>query len=199
MVAIRSRWGTWSTRRKTLFLSGGATLVLLVASAALDRELTSLPGSSTLDLGISDVATGAGTSVVGWGDGGRGRVGLWVDFGLILSYSVFLAVAAASTREALKSREVPSLVFLGYATPVVALGAGLCNLAEDGIWLAALNGHASSNDVSTAASLAIVKLFLIGFVLGYLLIGLGARCVRRPRVSDLPAPTEAVAGRGNGA
>jgi hypothetical protein len=181
---VAGRWERFSRRRKVLLISGAATVLLFLVLTIVDRELASVDGgASILDLEWSGSASAADTILLGWGDRGMrlARISLWIDFAFLAFYSTFLAVAAAETKDAMKARDFPSLTLLGYATPAFAIGAGLCDLAENIIWLLVLDGKAS-NAVATATVFAIMKFSLIGFVLGYLLIGLAARLARAPSV-----------------
>jgi hypothetical protein len=121
-----------------------------------------------------------------WGEDGRdaARESLWIDFGFMLAYGTFLALALASIRDLARERGWRRLAAIG--TVVVffgALGAGFDAL-ENICLLLTLGGNGAAFPL-LATIFAGCKFVLLAVAIAYLLAGLTMRL--RDAVPAAPA------------
>jgi hypothetical protein len=111
-----------------------------------------------------------------WGEEGRdaARESLWIDFGFLLAYGIFLTLALASTRDLARERGWRRLAAIGGA--IISFGAlGAAFDAVENVCLLLTLDDAGGVFPLPATIFATCKLILLTTAIAYLLAGLGAR------------------------
>lgn len=163
-----------------MIASGIAMAILLLAMApAEDRMTENGPGMVSFELtGGQDRAD----EILGeWGDEGQdaAREQLWIDFGFMLAYGIFLTLAVAAVRDLARDRGWRRLAAIGAVVVYFgALGAGFDAL-ENVCLLLTLDGAGAALPL-LATIFASCKFLLLTTAIVYLLAGLGPLVVSRP-------------------
>lgn len=180
--AAHSRLGLIS-RKQLLIACGFTTAAFFLVLTVIDQRLAAIGGPSILDLEFAGSLGRATEITAEWGAHGRylARLSLWIDFGFMVSYGSFFALAALATRDFARERDLRVLAVAGAAAPVFALAAALFDAAENVIWLLVIGGHAGEIGPPIATSCAALKFLLIGLAIFYVLWGLGSRVTRAKR------------------
>ncbi|MGN6258308.1 MAG: hypothetical protein ACTHN3_11255 [Solirubrobacterales bacterium] len=186
-MAAQPRLGRFS-RKQLLVAFGIAMVVFDVVLTVIDRRLAATGGPSILGLEFARSSSRASEIIVEWGAHGRylARLSLWIDFGFMVSYGTFFALAALATRDFARRRGLRALAAVGIATPIFALAAALFDAAENVIWLLVLGGHGGAIGPPVATSCAALKFLLIGLAIVYVLLGLVARLLKRRDQGAIP-------------
>ncbi len=163
------------SRKRLLVVSGVATVAFNVALTILDQRLKQTCGPSILGLEFAGSDTRVAEIMCQWGEHGDylARLSLWIDFGFMLSYGTFFALAALATRDFARARGLDVLASVGVAAPALAIGAALFDLVENVIWLLVLGGHVGAVAPPIATTCAALKFLLIGLAILYALAGAG--------------------------
>ncbi len=180
--ADRSRFGSIS-RKQLLIAFGFATGAFFIALSVIDQRLAATGGPSILDLEFAGSSDRAAEIMAEWGAHGRylARLSLWIDFGFMVSYGAFFALAALATRDFARERGLRALAVAGVAAPFFAIAAALFDVAENVIWLLVLGGHGGEIAPPIATSCAALKFLLIGLAIFYVLWGLLSRVAKRAK------------------
>jgi hypothetical protein len=156
-----------------------------VALVALDRKMMAAGGPSIVGFEFAGSADRAGQIIAEWGGSGRdyARWSLWLDFGFMLSYGAFFALASLATRDFARAASLRRLAAVGVFAAVAAASAAVFDFGENVSLLLTLGGHGGSAGPALAAACASVKFALIAFAIVYVLWGLVIRLLlrRRPR------------------
>jgi hypothetical protein len=186
-VAAQPRLGRFS-RKQLLVAFGIAMVVFDVVLTVIDQRLAATGGPSILGLEFAGSSGRASEIMAEWGAHGRNlaRLSLWIDFGFMVSYGTFFALAALATRDFARRRGLRALAVAGIATPIFAVAAALFDAAENVIWLLVLGGHGGKIGPPLATSCAALKFTLIGLTIVYVLWGLVARFLRRGNQDATP-------------
>jgi hypothetical protein len=185
--AAQPRVGRFS--RKQLLVAFGIAMVAFdIVLAVIDQRLGATGGPSILGLEFAGSAGRATEIMAEWGDHGRylARLSLWIDFGFMVSYGTFFALAALATRDFARERDLRALAVVGIATPAFAVAAALFDAAENVVWLLVLGGHGGKIGPPFATSCAALKFLLIGLAILYVLWGLVARLLKRRNQGAIP-------------
>jgi hypothetical protein len=176
------------TRKRWLILLGIATVAFNLALAVIDNRLEATGGPSIPGLEFAGSLDRVVEIESEWGahGGDLARLSLWLDFGFMLSYGSFFALAGFATRDFALARGLRALASCGAVAPLLAIAAALFDAAENIIWLLLLGGHGGSWLAPVATSCAVVKFAAIALVIAYVIWGLVARLRRRGL--DEPAP-----------
>jgi hypothetical protein len=163
-------------------------IVLLV----LDQRLEATGGPSILGLEFAGSRGRATQIMAEWEDHGRdlARLSLWIDFGFMLSYGTFFALAALATRDFARERGLRLLAIAGILTPFLAAAAALFDAAENIAWLLVLGGHGGDIAPPFATICASLKFLLIGLAILYVAWGLVVRLLRRRRSKEWQLSTD---------
>lgn len=167
-------------RRWGLIAAGIATLLLLWAMSPMEDTMQANgPGMVTFEL--SGGPERAEEILTEWGEDGRdaARDQLWIDYGFMLAYGLFLGLAAASVRDLCRRRNLPRLAGAGS----VAIWLGPLAAGFDAIENACLLltvGGAGDPSPSLATLFAACKFALLAAAIAYLLVGLAAALTKRP-------------------
>lgn len=161
-------------RRKPLLVAfGTATLAFDVVLLLIDQQLEKTGGPSILGLEFAGSPQQVQQFASEWGAHGvyLARLSLWIDFGFMLSYGAFFALAGLATRDFGRAYDRRALAAAGLVVPYFAVAATLFDLCENVIWLLALGGHGASL-APVATGCAVVKFALIGIAIVYAICGL---------------------------
>lgn len=165
---------------------GIAVVVFDILLTILDRRLAATGGPSILGLEFAGSADRAHQIMAEWGDHGQdlARLSLWIDFGFMLSYGSFFALAGFATRDFARVRGHRALALVGSAAPFCAIAAAVFDVAENIIWLLVLSGHGGSAAPPISSTCASLKFFLIAIAIVYSLWGLASRTTSRRHRPD---------------
>jgi hypothetical protein len=169
-------------RRRWLVVTGAATVAFFVALSLIENSLPQgAPGIIQFEFVGS--AQRAARYLSEWGGDGRdtARLSLWVDFGFMLSYGSFFALAALATRDLARERGLRRLAAAGLVAPFCAVGAACFDAAENVALLLILGDHGGSVAPPFATACASVKFVLIGLAIAYVIWGMAARPGSAPR------------------
>lgn len=180
--ADHSRFGSIS-RKHLLIVFGIAMVAFDVVLTVIDQRLGATGGPSILSLEFAGSPDRAAEIMAEWGVHGRylARLSLWIDFGFMLSYGAFFALAALATRDFARERDLRALAVAGIITPALAVAAALFDAAENIVWLLVLGGHGGKIGPPFATTCASLKFLLIGLAILYVLWGLASRALLRMR------------------
>jgi hypothetical protein len=169
------------TRKRWLILLGLATVAFNVALVVIDNRLEATGGPSILGLEFAGSIDRVAEIEAEWGahGGDLARLSLWLDFGYMLSYGAFFALAAFATRDFALARGLRALAACGAVAPFLAIAAALFDAAENICWLLLLGGHGGSWMAPFATTCAVVKFASIALAIAYVIWGLIARLLRR--------------------
>lgn len=165
------------SRKRLLIGFGTAVVVFDIVLILIDQRLEATGGPSILGLEFAGSATRAHQIVAEWGDHGRylARLSLWIDFGFMLSYGTFFALAGFATRDFAREHGHRALALAGVAAPYCAMAAAIFDAAENIAWLLVLGGHGGDVGPPFATTCASFKFLLIGIATLYALWGLVLR------------------------
>jgi hypothetical protein len=163
----------WMTRKRALVVLGGATLGFTIALYLLDPQVQGY-GASISDLEFAGSSSRAGQIMAEWGAEGRrlAHLGLLLDYGYMLSYGLFFALAGFAVRDAARARGWRRLAKAGAVVPYFALVAACFDAAENVALLLTLGGHGGSFAPPFASVCSSIKWALIGIAILYSLGGL---------------------------
>jgi hypothetical protein len=170
------------SRRRLLIGFGIAVVVFDIVLLLIDQRLEATGGPSILGLEFAGSVTRAHQIMAEWGDHGRylARLSLWIDFGFMLSYGTFFALAGFATHDFARERGRRALALAGVAAPYCAMAAAVFDAAENIVWLLVLGGHGGDIGPPFATTCASFKFLLIGIAIVYALWGLVLRFFGSP-------------------
>jgi len=176
------------SRKRLLILLGISTVAFNLVLAFLDRKLIDAGGPSIVEFELAGSEQRAAAMIAEWGSSGRdyARWSLWIDYGFMLSYGCFFALAATATRDFASNHDLRRLAAVGVLAPFLALGAAGFDAVENAFLLLALGGHGGSFAPPIATLCASVKFVLIACAIAYVLWGLVARLLRGRRAGQAP-------------
>lgn len=176
------------SRKHLLIVTGIATVAFNVALSLLDRKMQDAGGPSILGFEFAGSVGRAVEITAEWGESGRdyARWSLLIDFGFMLSYGSFFALAALATRDFARERGLRRLAAVGVFAPAAAIGAASFDAVENVFLLLTLGGHGGTVGPPAATVCASVKFLLIGFAIVCVLWGLASRLRRRRRRIEAP-------------
>jgi hypothetical protein len=165
------------SRKQLLVLAGIAMVAFWAVLFVLDQKLKDAGGPSIVGFELAGSEQRAAEIVAEWGPDAHdeARWSLWIDFGFMLCYGTFLALAAAATRDFARENGLRRLAALGAFAPPAAVAAAVFDAAENVFLLLALGGHGGSVAPPLATACASIKFLLIVFAVLYILWGLAAR------------------------
>jgi hypothetical protein len=107
---------------------------------------------------------------------------LILDYGYMVSYGLFFALAGFAVRDTVRARGWPRLAALGTVVPFFALAAASFDASENAALLLTLAGHGGNFAPPFATVCSTIKFTLVGIAILYVLSGLALRV--RTRVSQ---------------
>lgn len=154
-------------------------VVLLLAMAPAEDRMQE-NGSGIVGFELTGGQDRADEILAEWGEEGQdaAREQLWIDFGYMVAYGVFLTLAVAAVRDMSKNRGRRRLAAIGsIVVPFGAVGAGF-DAVENVCLLLTLDGAGAAFPLS-ATIFAACKFVLIAIAISYLLVGLTMRVLDR--------------------
>jgi hypothetical protein len=172
-------------RKRVLILLGIATGAFTVILELIDPSHVS-HGPTILDFEFAVTRSRAAQIMAEWGPEGRSaaHLSLLLDYGYMLSYGLFFALAGLAVRDMARARASPRLAALGAVVPFFALAAASFDASENVALLLTLAGNGGSFAPPFAAVCSAIKFTLIGIAILYALSGLTVRLRAR-----LPQPS----------
>lgn len=174
-------------RKRALLVAGIATVLFYVALAVIDFALQDTGGPSIVALEFAGNLQRVEEISGEWGSHGLylARLSLWIDFGFMVAYGVFLTLAALAIRGFARERRLERLAAVGVVAPYFAVAAALLDVAENVVWLFLLGGHGGDLAAGFATACASLKFLCLGVTIVYAIWGLVAwlRHRRSPLVS----------------
>jgi hypothetical protein len=169
-----------------LVLLGIATVVFDLALTFLDRKMEHAGGPSILGFEFAGSKEQAANVMAEWGPTGRhyAHWSLWIDYGFMLSYGSFFALAAVATRDFARANGLRRLAAVGALAPFAAVAAACLDATENVFLLLTLGGHGGSFAPPIATVCAGLKFGLIGFAIAYVIVGLAWRPFRGRRAGQ---------------
>ena len=164
------------TRRRGLIASGIATVALLLAMSPADERMQDTGGPGIITFELTGGQDRADEILAEWGEEGQdaARESLWIDFGFLIAYGTFLALAAAAVRDLARERSWRRLAAIGG----VAVAFGPLSAAFDALenicLLLTLDGAGAAFPL-LATIFAACKFVLLAATIAFLLAGLAMR------------------------
>jgi hypothetical protein len=164
------------TRRRGLIASGVVALAFFLAMLPAEQRMTDTGGPGMIPFELAGSQERANEILGEWGEEGQdaARESLWIDFGFLLAYGLFLTLALASIRDLAGERRWRRLAAIGAV--VVYLGALVAGFdALENACLLLTLGEAGAAFPVAAAIFAACKFALLAAAIAYLLVGLAMR------------------------
>jgi hypothetical protein len=175
-------------RKRALILLGVATVAFTTILEAIDPSHVS-HGPTILDFEFAGNRARAAQIVTEWGPKGRSaaHLSLLLDYGYMLSYGLFFALAGFAVRDTARARDWPRLAAIGAVVPFFALGGAGFDASENVALLLTLAGHGGSFAPPFAAVCSAIKWTLITIAILYALCGfvlwIRTRCLQPSRAA----------------
>jgi hypothetical protein len=163
-------------RKEALIVFGLATVAFTIILEVIDPSHVS-HGPTILDFEFAGSQARAAQIVSEWGPKGRraAHLSLLLDYGYMLSYGVFFALAGVLVRDTARARDWRRLAALGGVIPCFALAAASFDASENVALLLTLAGNGGSFAPPFAAVCSAIKFTLIAIAILYALSGLTVR------------------------
>jgi hypothetical protein len=160
-------------RKRALILLGVATVAFTVVLELIDPSHVS-HGPTILNFEFAGSHARAAHIVSEWGPKGRSaaHLSLLLDYGYMLSYGLFFALAGFVVRDTARAREWRRLAVIGAVVPFFALAAASFDASENVALLLTLAGNGGSFAPLFAAVCSAIKFTLITLAILYALCGL---------------------------
>lgn len=171
------------SRRQLLVVLGIATVAFDVILIVFDQKMQETGGPSILGFEFAGSQEQAAAVMAEWGGSGRhyARLSLWIDYGFMLSYGSFFALAALATRDFARENRMRWLAAAGAVAPIAAISAAGFDAIENAFLLLTLGGHGGSFAPPIATLCASLKFSLIALAIFYVIWGLACRLLRARR------------------
>ncbi len=160
-------------RKRALILLGAATVAFTMILELIDPSHVS-HGPTILDFESAGSHTRAAQIVAEWGPKGHSAAhpSLLLDYGYMLSYGLFFALAGFAVRDTARAHDWRRLAAIGAVVPFFALAAASFDASENVALLLTLAGHGGSFAPPFAAVCSAIKFTLITIAILYALCGL---------------------------
>ncbi len=160
-------------RKHALILLGIATVAFTVILEVIDPSHVSR-GPTILDFEFAGSHARAAQIVAEWGLQGRSaaHLSLLLDYGYMLSYGLFFALAGFAVRDTARARGWQRLATIGVVVPFFALAAASFDASENAALLLTLAGNGGSFAPPFAAVCSAIKFTLITIAILYAVCGL---------------------------
>lgn len=162
-----------ASRKHALILFGFGTLAFTVILEVIDPSHGS-HGPTIFDFEFAGSHARAAQIVSEWGPKGRdaAHLSLLLDYGYMLSYGVFFALAGFLVRDTARAHGWRRLAAIGVIVPFFALAAASFDASENVALLLTLAGNGGSFAPPFAAVCSAIKFTLISIAILYGLVGL---------------------------
>jgi len=163
-------------RAQALILLGIATVAFTVTLELIDPSHVS-HGPTILAFEFAGSRTRAAQIMAEWGAKGRSaaHLSLLLDYGYMVSYGLFFALAGFAIRDTARTRGWRRLAAAGIIVPFFALAAATFDASENVALLLTLAGNGGSFAAPFATVCSAIKFALIGIAILYVLCGLALR------------------------
>jgi hypothetical protein len=163
-------------RKQALIVLGIATVAFTVILELIDPSHVSR-GPTILDFEFAVTPSRAAQIMAEWGPKGRSaaHLSLILDYGYMVSYGLFFALAGFAVRDMARARGWRRLAALGAVVPFFALAAATFDASENVALLLTLAGDVGSFAPPFAAVCSAIKFTLISIAIIYALCGLTLR------------------------
>lgn len=160
-------------RKRALILLGIATVAFTVILELIDPSHVS-HGPTILDFEFAVTRSRAAQIMAEWGPKGRStaHLSLLLDYGYMLSYGLFFALAGLAVRDMARARDWRRLAAIGAVVPFFALVAAGFDASENVALLLTLAGNGGGFASPFAAVCSAIKFTLITIAILYALCGL---------------------------
>jgi hypothetical protein len=160
-------------RKHALVLLGIATVAFTVIIEVVDPSHVSR-GPTILAFEFAGSHHRATQIIAEWGPKGRSaaHISLVLDYGYMLSYGLFFALAGFAVRDTARARDWRRLTAIGAVVPFFALAAASFDASENVALLLTLGGNGGSFAPPFAAVCSAIKFTLIYIAILYTLCGL---------------------------
>jgi hypothetical protein len=160
-------------RKHALILLGVATVAFTVILEVIDPSHVS-HGPTILAFEFAGSRARAAQIVAEWGPKGRSaaHLSLLLDYGYMLSYGLFFALAGFAVRDTARAHDWRRLAAIGAIVPFFALAAASFDASENVALLLTLAGHGGSFAPPFAAVCSAIKFTLIAIAILYAVCGL---------------------------
>jgi hypothetical protein len=160
-------------RKHVLILLGVATVAFTVIIEVIDPSHVS-HGPTILDFEFAGSRARAAQIMAEWGPKGRSaaHLSLILDYGYMLSYGLFFALAGFAVRDTARTRDWRRLAAFGAVVPFFALAAASFDASENVALLLTLAGNGGSFAAPFAAVCSAIKFTLITIAILYAVCGL---------------------------
>ena len=173
-------------RKGALILLGIATVAFTVILELIDPSHVS-DGPTILAFEFAGSRSRAAQITAEWGAQGRSaaHLSLVLDYGYMLSYGLFFALAGFAVRDTARPRGWHRLAALGVVVPFFALTAATFDASENVALLLTLEGNGGNFAPPFAAVCSAIKFTLIGIAIVYAVCGAALRLRARLLPTDL--------------
>jgi hypothetical protein len=160
-------------RKHALILLGIATVAFTVILEVIDPSHVSR-GPTVLDFEFAGSRSRAAQIMAEWGPKGRSaaHLSLVLDYGYMLFYGLFFALAGFAVRDTARTRDWRRLAAIGAVVPFFALVASGFDASENVALVLTLAGNGGSFAPPFAAVCSALKFTLISIAILYALSGL---------------------------
>jgi pimeloyl-ACP methyl ester carboxylesterase len=164
-------------------------LVLFAVEAAFEVRMQDAGGHGIVDFELAGSLEHSRRMLEFWGHDGRAaaRLSLWFDYGYLVAYGAFLALAVAALRDLARRRGWRRLARIGAMLVPFPIAAAAFDAVEDVGLLLALGRHGGAFAPRLATVCAIVKFVLIEIAVLFVLVALVRRALERWRVATAAA------------
>ncbi len=159
-------------RKRALILLGIATVAFTVILELIDPSHVSR-GPTILDFEFAGSSLHAAQIMAEWGAKGRSaaHLSLVLDYGYMVSYGLFFALAGFAIRDAARERGWRRLAAIGIVVPFFAFFAAAFDASENVALLLTLAGKGGNFAPPFAAMCSTIKFTLIVIAILYALCG----------------------------
>jgi hypothetical protein len=163
-------------RKYALIVFGIATVGFTVILELIDPSHVS-HGPTILNFEFAGSQSRAAQIVSEWGVKGRSaaHLSLLLDYGYMLSYGMFFALAGFAVRDTARARGWRRLAAIGVVVPFFALAAATFDATENVALLVTLAGNGGSFAPTFAAICSTIKFTLISIAVLYTICGVACR------------------------
>jgi len=182
-------------RKRALVVLGAATVGFTIALYLLDPQVQGAGGTGISGFEFAGSRSRAAQIMAEWGTKGRhlAHLGLLLDYGYMLSYGLFFALAGFAIRDTARARGWRRMAGAGIVVPYFALAAACFDASENVALLLTLGGHGGSFAPPFATVCSSIKWTLIGIAILYVLCGVAL--LLRARLFGSASPAERVPNR----
>jgi hypothetical protein len=163
-------------RKYALIVFGIATVGFTVILELIDPSHVS-HGPTILNFEFAGSQSRAAQIVSEWGVKGRSaaHLSLLLDYGYMLSYGLFFALAGFAVRDTARARGWRRLAAIGVVVPFFALAAATFDATENVALLVTLAGNGGSFAPTFAVICSTIKFTLISIAVLYTICGVACR------------------------